>query len=157
MWAYGEALRGLAREKNFSHIRFSRLQDLVAVPQLPERLNEVTYVANSFNFRRELMNKYADPAFDVDKVIEENEDVLMTYLGYTRFLKSDLRYIFPSGPEKSMRQYKREVKYLAKQMIIRGNVSRFSPLSDPYLASPLSFVLIGSLAGICFCCQSQLL
>lgn len=138
MWAYGEALRGLARRKSFSHIRFSRLQDLVVVPHLPERLNEVTYVANSFNFRRELMNQYADPAFDVDKVIAENEDVLMTYLGYTRFLKSDLRYIFPSGPEKSMRQYKREVKYLAKQMIIRGNVSEFSPSPDPYLATPLS-------------------
>ncbi|KAK8109618.1 transferase family protein [Apiospora kogelbergensis] len=121
VWAYGEALRALARERGFSCIRFSRLRDLVDVPHLPERLDEVTYVGNAFNFRRELMNLYADPAFDPDKAVEENEDVLLTYLGYTRFLKNDLRHIFPSGPGGSARQYKRNVKYIAKQMIIRGN------------------------------------
>ncbi|KAK7931099.1 hypothetical protein PG985_001811 [Apiospora marii] len=121
VWAYGEALRALARAQGFGRLRFSRLRDLVAVPHLPERLDEVTYVANAFNFRRALMNRYADPAFDADRAVEEDGDVLLTYLGYTRFLKNDLRHIFPSGPGGSVRQYKRHVKYIAKQMIIRGN------------------------------------
>jgi hypothetical protein len=47
----------------------------------------------------------------------------MTYLGYRRFLESDLRYIFPLGKGRSGHSYKRDVKYLAKQMLIRGHVS----------------------------------
>lgn len=150
VWAYGEALRALARERGFSCIRFSRLRDLVDVPHLPERLDEVTYVGNAFNFRRELMNLYADPAFDPDKAVEENEDVLLTYLGYTRFLKNDLRHIFPSGPGGSARQYKRNVKYIAKQMIIRGNVSdfRFRVVLYP-LSLPTAVYLGNSTASVC--------
>ncbi|KAF5663859.1 ABC1 transport [Fusarium circinatum] len=118
-WRYGSALRAMAERKGFSHLSFSRLQDLVAVKGLPNDLNELTYVANATNFRRTLFNKYGrDGELDIDHEIAVNPDTLGTYKGYCRFLKSDLQHIF--GPAKSSAKYRKDVKYLAKQMLIRG-------------------------------------
>lgn len=109
-------------QKGFNHIDFSRLKDLVSF-SLPEKLDEITYVANATNFRRFLLNKYGNDNLDIDHEIATNLDTQMTYLGYRRFLESDLRYIFPLGKDRSNRRYKADVKYLAKQMLIRGHVS----------------------------------
>lgn len=129
-WAYGEALRTMAAQKGFHHIDFSRLRDLVDFP-LPEKLEEITYVANATNFRRFLFNKYGKDDLDIDHEIATVPDTRMTYLGYRRFLESDLRYIFPLGEGRSNKGYKRDVKYLAKQMLIRGYVSIFQqPFPD---------------------------
>lgn len=127
----------MAVEKGFDHIGFSRLKDLVDFP-LPEKLEEITYVANATNFRRFLFNKYGKDNLDVDHEIATNSDTRMTYLGYRRFLESDLRHIFPLGKGRSSHSYKRDVKYLAKQMLIRGHVS-FSKLSFMRLNAASSF------------------
>ncbi|KAI4113946.1 MAG: hypothetical protein LQ345_005178 [Seirophora villosa] len=118
-WAYGEAIRTMAVQKGFNHIAFSRLRDLVDFP-LPEKLDEIIYVANATNFRRFLFNRYGNDNLDIEHEIATNPDTKMTYLGYRRFLESDLRYIFPLGKARSNHSYKRDVKYLAKQMLIRG-------------------------------------
>ncbi|OAA59700.1 Pyoverdine biosynthesis [Niveomyces insectorum RCEF 264] len=118
-WAYGEALRAMATRKNFVHIDFSRLKDLVDFP-VPENLQEVTYVANATNFRRYLLNKYGKDDLNIDDEIATKPDTLMTYRGYRRFLESDLQQIFVTGNGRSTHGYKRDVKYLAKQMLIRG-------------------------------------
>lgn len=125
-WAYGEALRAMTQEKGFSHIRFSRLVDFVKLP-LPEKLGEITYVANATNFRRSLLNKYGKEDLDIDHEIATNQDTLLTYRGYRRFLESDLQYIFRTGESRSNKGYKRDVKYLAKEMLVRGYVSRLVP------------------------------
>lgn len=114
----------MAVQKGFNHIGFSRLKDIVDFPT-PERLEEITYVANATNFRRFLFNKYGKDDLDIDHEIATNPDTQMTYLGYRRFLESDLRYIFPIGNGRSGHGYKKDVKYLAKQMLIRGHVSIF--------------------------------
>ncbi|KAJ3525313.1 hypothetical protein NM208_g11695 [Fusarium decemcellulare] len=118
-WRYGSALRAMAERKTFSHLAFSRLQDLVAVKNLPEDLVELTYVANATNFRRTLFNVHGrDGDIDIEHEIATNPDTLMTYKGYSRFLKSDLQYIF--GTPTSGKRYRKDVKYLAKQMLVRG-------------------------------------
>lgn len=118
-WRYGLALRAMAERKAFSRLAFSRLQDLVAVKNLPDELVELTYVANATNFRRTLFNVYGrDGDIDIDHEIATNPDTLMTYKGYSRFLKSDLQYIF--GAPKGGVRYRKDVKYLAKQMLVRG-------------------------------------
>ena len=109
-------------QKGFTQVDFSRLKDLVDVP-LPEELDEITYVANATNFRRFLFNEYGDDDLDIDHEIATNPDKRMTYLGYRKFLESDLRYIFPVGEDRSNRGYKTDVKYLAKQILMRGYVS----------------------------------
>ena len=112
----------MAIRKGFDRIGFSRLRDLVDFP-LPEKLEEITYVANATNFRRFLFNKYGKDDLDINHEIATNPDTQLTYLGYRRFLESDLRYMFPLGEGRSNHAFKRDVKYLAKQMLIRGHVS----------------------------------
>ncbi|KAI0399761.1 transferase family protein [Xylaria palmicola] len=118
-WAYGEALREMAVEKKFDFISFSRMRDLLDFP-LPEKMREIIYVANCGNFRRMLLNRHGNPDLDIDHEIATNPDTKLTYLGYKRFLESDLMYIFPQGANRSSNSYKRDCKYLAKQMLIRG-------------------------------------
>ncbi|KAH8748816.1 Pyoverdine/dityrosine biosynthesis protein-domain-containing protein [Hyaloscypha sp. PMI_1271] len=118
-WAYGQALRAMAVQKGFNNISFSRIRDLVDFP-LPEKMEEITYVANATNFRRFLFNHFGKDDIDIDHEIATNPDTKMTYLGYRRFLESDLENIFPLGNGRSSHGYKRNVKYLAKQMLIRG-------------------------------------
>jgi len=126
-WAYGQALRKMAVQKGFNHIDFSRLKDMVDFPT-PEKLEEITYVANATNFRRYLFNKHGDDDLDIEHEITTKPDTQMTYLGYRRFLESDLRHIFPLGNGRSGHAYKKDVRYLAKQMLIRGHVSFFFQL-----------------------------
>ncbi|TDZ36449.1 Spore wall maturation protein DIT1 [Colletotrichum trifolii] len=119
VWAYGQALRAMSAEKGFTHIAFSRLKDLMDYP-MPDPLDEIRYIANATNFRRHLLNAYGDDNLDIDHEIATNPDTLMTYCGYCRFLESDLRHIFPTGENLTRNGYKRDVKFLAKQMLIRG-------------------------------------
>ncbi len=127
VWAYGQALRAMGT-KRFPHIEFSRLRQLVTI-DLPEKLDEVTYVANATNFRRALLTQFGKDDLDVHKLIEENEDTRLTYCGHSRFLFNDLRYIFPKSELRGSNQYKRDVKFIAREMIRRGFVSPPIPSS----------------------------
>jgi ATP-binding cassette subfamily G (WHITE) protein 2 (PDR) len=122
----------MAVQKGYEkHIDFARLKDLVSIP-LPQELKEITYVANATNFRRFFLIEHRKDNIDIDHEIATHPDVQMTYLGYRRFLESDLRYIFPRGKERSGHSYKRDVKYLAKQVLVRGHVSSQLSCSNPY-------------------------
>jgi pyoverdine/dityrosine biosynthesis protein Dit1 len=112
----------MATQKKFNYVGFSRIKDLLDFP-LPEKLREITYVANCTNFRRLLLNKYGRADLDIDHEIATNPDTKLTYLGYRRFLESDLKHIFPLSENRGSNAYKRDVKYLAKQMLMRGYVS----------------------------------
>lgn len=109
--------------KGFQHIEFSRLRDLVSIPGLPAQLNEIIYVANSSNFRRHLLNEFGNDSLDVDHEIATKPDTNMTYRGYCRFLGNDLQYLYPVGKDRSGHAYRRDVKFLAKEMLKRGDVS----------------------------------
>lgn len=121
-WAYGEALRKMAVQKQFDNICFSRMRDLLDVPHL-NNMREITYVANCTNFRRLLLNKHGRDDLDIDREIAANPDTKLTYLGYKRFLESDLKHIYPRGADRTANDYRRDCKYIAKQMLIRGYVS----------------------------------
>lgn len=115
----------MAFEKGFSNITFSRLRDFVPLDsdfKLPEALDEISYVANATNFRRFILNSFGKDDLDPDYLIAVDEDTRLTYQGYRRFLMSDLRHIFTLGADRNSTAYKRETKYLAKQMLIRGYV-----------------------------------
>ncbi|KAH9843366.1 Spore wall maturation protein DIT1 [Teratosphaeria destructans] len=119
-WAYGEALRQMAVRLKCNHISFSRLRDLVNFAG-PDELNQITYVANATNFRRHLLNNFGKEDLDIDREIKTNPDTMMTYLGYRRFFVSDLKYIFPLNKDRSKSAYKKDVKFMAKEMLIRGH------------------------------------
>jgi pyoverdine/dityrosine biosynthesis protein Dit1 len=111
----------MAIQKGFNNIVFSRIRDILDIP-LPENLTEIVYVANCTNFRRLLLNQYGKTDLNIDDEIAKNADTKLTYLGYKRFLESDLQHIFPRGMSRSAHSYKRDCKYLAKQMLLRGYV-----------------------------------
>lgn len=123
-WEYGQHLRSIAARR-CQHIDFSRLKDLVQI-DIPEQLDEVTYVANATNFRRALLNQFGKDSFDPLQEVAENEDARLTWMGYKRFLENDLQYIYPVGDARSGRQFRRDAKYLAGEMIRRGYVSALS-------------------------------
>ncbi|MCJ1314532.1 hypothetical protein MMC25_008214 [Agyrium rufum] len=118
VWAYGQELRAMGA-KDFRHIEFSRLRDLVTI-DLPTQLEEVSYVANATNFRRALLNQFGKDDLDVYKIISEHEDTRLTYQGHARFLASDLRHAFPKSETRGSNRYKSDVKFLAREMIRRG-------------------------------------
>lgn len=113
----------MSAKHSFNHLSFSRLHDLTTFPSLPPKLAEISYVANATNFRRAIMNTFGNDTIDIDHQIKVDQDLKMTYLGYCRFLESDLKDIFPLGEGRSNTAYKKDVKYLAKQMLVRGYVS----------------------------------
>ncbi|KAL6149993.1 hypothetical protein ACJQWK_02455 [Exserohilum turcicum] len=122
-WLYGQALRAMAIEKGFTNVVFSRLRNFVPPDsdfKLPDTLDEISYVANATNFRRFILNNFGKDDLDVDYLIAVDEDTRLTYQGYRRFLMSDLRHIFTLGDDRTGKAYKRETKYLAKQMLARG-------------------------------------
>ncbi|KAL7809571.1 Pyoverdine/dityrosine biosynthesis domain-containing protein [Trichoderma gracile] len=119
VWHYGETLRAMAMAKGYKHLSFSRLRDLVAI-QLPEQLDEMTYVANASNFRRALLNTFSRPDWDW-KTVSQSEDVCLTYRGYIKFLETDLQTVYPVGNDRSKTKYKRGIEYIAQQMMARGD------------------------------------
>ena len=124
VWAYGEALRKLAVRKEFDNIEFSRLKDLVDM-EMPDKLDQITYICNATNFRVALLSQFANPDIDLLSKISKDEDTCLTYRGYIKFLSTDLQDVYPVGEHRSKTQYKKGVEYIAKQMLKRGDVSSF--------------------------------
>ncbi|OTA58838.1 putative pyoverdine/dityrosine biosynthesis protein [Hypoxylon sp. EC38] len=120
VWAYGEALRALRARKDFKHIEFCRLKDIVHV-DVPNELDEIRYVANATNFRHALLQEFSRPGYDVSLRISEDEDTCLTYRGYIKFLETDLQNVYPIGDGRSKSKYKRGIEYIAKQMLMRGD------------------------------------
>ncbi|KAI1455482.1 Pyoverdine/dityrosine biosynthesis protein-domain-containing protein [Annulohypoxylon moriforme] len=120
VWAYGEALRALRAKKDFRHIEFCRLKDIVHI-DVPNELDEIRYVANATNFRHALLKQFSKPDFNVSLRISEDEDTCLTYRGYIKFLETDLQNVYPIGDGRSKSKYKRGVEYIAKQMLMRGD------------------------------------
>jgi hypothetical protein len=141
--------------KGFKYILFSRMKDLIELP-LPEKLREITYVANCTNFRSILLQKYGKPDLDIDHEIATKPDTKLTYLGYRRFLESDLKHIFALGKDRSSNSYKRDVKYLAKQMLIRGYVGTARLLFVPLFTSVCDLQLTIHSTGIRWSGQKRL-
>lgn len=104
-----------------TNIQFSRLQDLVHLPNLPNKLEEITYVANATNFRRALLNTFGRADYDPSNEISKNEDTCLTYRGYIKFLETDLRHVYPVGEDRSKTKFKTGIEYISKQMLQRGD------------------------------------
>lgn len=119
VWAYGETLRAMCREKGFDQISFSRLNQLIHVDS-DMKLSEITYVANATKFRSTLVSKYERDDWDPSKEISESEDTCLTYRGYIKFLQTDLKHVYPVGEARSNNGYKSGIEYIAKQMLKRG-------------------------------------
>jgi alpha-ketoglutarate-dependent taurine dioxygenase len=119
VWTYGEALRALAQAHSFNHIEFARINDVVHL-DLPETINEMTYVVHASRYRSSLIEKFGRSDWNVSKEISENQDACLTYRGYIKFLMTDLADMYPLNDSRSAKSFKRGIEYIAKQMLGRG-------------------------------------
>lgn len=148
VWAYGTALRSLSVKKSFNrHISFSRLNDMVhVVNDGYDELDEAVYLSNASAFRDTFLSRYGDEKLDVSERIRGDDDTCMTYRGYIRFLATDLANVYPTGPNRSKSQYKREIECIAKKMLYRGDVSYTLP---PFpLVSSFPLVLLAHIPSL---------
>ncbi|KAJ5548943.1 hypothetical protein N7513_006177 [Penicillium frequentans] len=122
VWNYGEALRRMAIDKEFHHIRFIRLIDLLDHP-IPLSSNDdaarAYYLAHASCLRRELEFRFGNPGFDVHQSIKNDEDVCRTYRGYLKFLTKDMA---PQLSSKSKREKTASISHVARSMIVRGQM-----------------------------------
>ncbi|TID13836.1 pyoverdine dityrosine biosynthesis protein [Venturia nashicola] len=123
VWDYGEALRAIAEEKQFHHIIFVRLWDLLdhARPQVDGHGDRIYYLTCAACIRRELALRYGESEYDPSGAIKNDPDILATYMGYKKFLASDLAHenwvVAASGKEKKV-----HFAEIAKEMLIRGRM-----------------------------------
>ncbi|KAH8657482.1 Pyoverdine/dityrosine biosynthesis protein-domain-containing protein [Tricladium varicosporioides] len=117
VWRYGSALRQLATDR-FPHISFVRLNQIVAFGSSePSTVEE--YVQSAGSIRNKLVDDHIPVGFDVRAHLQKDISALMTYRGYLKFLKTDLKYA--EGREgASKNNVKRMNSDVAKKMIVRG-------------------------------------
>lgn len=112
----------MAAEHRVKHIEFFRLKDLVQI-EVPDKLDQIAYVANATNFRHALLSQYSDPKFDASAKIHNDRNTCLTYRGYLKFLTTDLQDVYPIGSGRTKGEFRKGVEYIAKQMLFRGDVS----------------------------------
>lgn len=113
----------MVAEKGYgSNIEFVRIMNLLGLHKEPaitkERFMELLEPA-----RRELMKRYSRPDFDANECIKNDPDYKLTYDGYSKFLKNDLKYSSIRNACLSGKKFKAKVHETAKEMIARGVVS----------------------------------
>jgi hypothetical protein len=123
VWDYGEALRAVAREKIYKHIKFSRLWDLLdhAPPRGNGDSDRTYYITHAPAIRRDLSLRYGDEDYNPIDAIENDPDTKTTYLGYKKFLAGDLAqedWISST----SVKQQKARFAQIAKEMLVRGRM-----------------------------------
>ncbi|KAF2108932.1 putative pyoverdine/dityrosine biosynthesis protein [Lophiotrema nucula] len=89
VWDYGEAIRSVASEKGYRHLRFIRLWDLL---DHPGPWTKDFYLAHASCIRRELLYRYRDVDFETNMATKSNEDIRMTNKTYVDFVSKDLAY-----------------------------------------------------------------
>lgn len=122
---YGVQLRQMARAKGFSHIRFTRLLDVLELGD-GDALSRGDYVARADLCRREMETRFLGPDFDLKRHIELHQDTALTYQKYVKSASEDLRW----GPEvdpaikADPKRYAAETQHIAermtKRLLVRG-------------------------------------
>ncbi|KAF2842626.1 putative pyoverdine/dityrosine biosynthesis protein [Patellaria atrata CBS 101060] len=119
VYDYGEGVRRLAHEKEFTNIRFARLKDLLGMQELPSQMSKELYEENAPTFRDQLVQRNVPDSFDPHKEIMSNEDAMATFRGYNKFLVKDL-LLKPCFKGLSKTATKKRIEMIALQMITRG-------------------------------------
>ena len=132
-WTYGEGLRQLSIDKEFNHIKFVRLWDILEHTDAAGRPKEY-YLIHASCLRRELLARYAVPGFNAHAYLRSDEDACLTYRGYIKFLYKDLLHTNVNrrqddGGALSGKKYKEAVENIARVMISRGKVCHGGPRS----------------------------
>ncbi|EOD45897.1 putative pyoverdine dityrosine biosynthesis protein [Neofusicoccum parvum UCRNP2] len=120
-WAYGEGLMEIVRSKGYDkHIKMLRIMDIAGLVTSGQILDKSLYFSLVAQCRTNLINTYGRTEEEVREMMRDDPDTLSTYCGFVRFLESDLRHSAVAKAAKSGNAYRKCVKKVAIQMMIRA-------------------------------------
>ena len=91
-WEYSRALMDLVAQKGYHGIKMVRVMDLLGMTEGKDMTKEL-YLSKVEACRNELGKQFGKPEEAVREMIQTDEDTLLTYRGFIRFLETDLRYV----------------------------------------------------------------
>jgi pyoverdine/dityrosine biosynthesis protein Dit1 len=89
-WVYSEALRTMAAERGFSNIRLLRAMDILGLTE-HQTLTKESYLSLAGRSRSLLLERYGRSENEIRIMIDTDNDSLLTYRGFIRFLETDLK------------------------------------------------------------------
>jgi pyoverdine/dityrosine biosynthesis protein Dit1 len=123
-WSYSEHLVQITRARGYDqNIRLLRVMDILGYTAGRE-LDRELYISLAQQCRDQLMTSYGRTEEEVRAMMHEDSDTLLTYCGFIRFLESDLRHSKVATTAVSGQKYRKCVKKVAINMMIRAEVSK---------------------------------
>lgn len=130
-WAYSSGLLTIIRSRGYSqNIHLLRVMDILGYTA-GQVLDWPLYSSLTQKCRNELLNSYGRTEGEVRAMMHEDSDTLLTYCGFIRFLESDLRHSAVAKTASSGHKYRKCVKSVAINMMIRAEVG----LGDAHASS----------------------
>ena len=127
---YAKGLHRIVESLGPKHLKFTNLFELMDSDSSPTSAEE--YASRVGKLRENLLVSFLPPGYDFDEDIKKDENALLTYRGYIKFLDSDLATFFRAkGMSKSAAR--KHCSKVARGMIERGKafsalVANKSPL-----------------------------
>ncbi|KAF2184527.1 hypothetical protein K469DRAFT_578921, partial [Zopfia rhizophila CBS 207.26] len=119
-WAYGEELVRIVHAKGYEkNVKVIRVMDILGYTS-GTTLGIDLYLSLSQKCRTELLGTYGRTEEEVHEMILNDDDTLSTYCGFIRFLTSDLRHSAIGKNAGGKNKYRRQVKRVAINMMIRA-------------------------------------
>ncbi|CCF35993.1 pyoverdine/dityrosine biosynthesis protein [Colletotrichum higginsianum] len=119
-WEYGATLMDMAAQKGYDGIKLLRVMDFLGLTKEDEPLTREKYMELVDESRKTLEAQFGDPDKDVRALMETDNDTLMTYRGFIRFLETDLRNSPVAAHATSGHKYRKVVKEVAMKMMMRA-------------------------------------
>ncbi|OJD28971.1 pyoverdine dityrosine biosynthesis [Diplodia corticola] len=121
-WNYSEGLMAIVRERGYAdNIKLLRAMDILGFTDPESKpLDRETYLSLTQQTRDELMTRYGRTEEEVREMMRDDNDTLLTYCGFVRFLETDLRHSAVAKEASSGNKYRKMVKARAIQMMLRA-------------------------------------
>ena len=89
-WAYSSALMEMAAHNGFHCIKLLRVMDIMGL-STSEAMSKESYMSLVSQTRSLLLEEYGRTEPEVREMMKADNDTLLTYCGFIRFLESDLK------------------------------------------------------------------
>lgn len=117
VFEYAKDIRRITESLGLKHLKFTDIFELAESESSPATAEE--YASRIGKLKEHLFVSFLPPGYDFNEDIKKDQNALLTYRGYIRFLESDLATVFR---KKSMSKSaaKKHSSKVARSMIERG-------------------------------------
>ncbi|KAF6804025.1 pyoverdine dityrosine biosynthesis [Colletotrichum sojae] len=119
-WEYGAKLMAMAAEKGYKGIKLLRVMDFLGMTDGLGPMTKEQYMEQVEEARRQLESQFGNALEEVRAMIDSDNDTLLTYRGFIRFLEVDLRNSPVAAHATSGHKYRKVVKEVAMKMMMRA-------------------------------------